>query len=413
MFKLKKHPIALTIGALMAAPAFADVSTEGIIYQADQTEAQANINQVSVDALPQAAAVIQIDSSATGNTAVHNIGTVIQGAVSGIGGVTIDPTGATATNLGSAAFDGSFPGTTLVTPPTITDLSAYTDQTTGEAPYAYTIFGTDSNNYGLVLQDGQQHSQGVIIQATGLESTNAIAVQDSLTNPDLLANADAETAAATLGGTLSFTLQDYNNAAAAGQGPVVVNYDDGLLTINYDGANDVQIGGGLFAEPTNAEGNLAFVQQGGELVFSMINNGGVDIDAIDSFVGTGDSNNLALVIQDATNSYASVGQQGSLNSVVVLQNGDNNAAESYQFEDALGSPTSNYSLIAQVGNFNLAQTYQQGTTNSAYVWQLGDGNISEVDQAANGAIAFVYQSNSAGGGAAATGNYASIYQHSL
>ena len=409
MLRLKKHALALAVGALVAGPAFADPTTEGVIYQADQTGALANINQVPVDDLAQSAAILQVDTSGTGNADANNIGTVIQGAVTGAGGVTIDPSGATATSVTSDAFVG-IPGATDVAPPTVIDLTGYTDLN-GETPYAYTIFGTASNNYGLILQNGQQHSQAVVIQSTGAESTAAIAAQDSLTDAGLAANADAETASATVGGTVSMALQDYNNAAAAGQGPVVVNFDDGVLTVNYDGANDVQIGGGgLFAEPASAEGNLAFVTQGGHLTFNMLN-GGVTIDTDDDFAGTDDTNNLALVIQNSTNGYASVGQQGQLNSAAVLQNGDSNAAESYQYQGDLDTPISNYSLIAQVGNFNLAQTYQGGTTNSAYVWQLGDGNISQVDQAANSTIAFVYQSNNAAGGAPGTGNYASVYQH--
>lgn len=412
----KKQALFVALGAMFAAPAFADAgSTEGIIYQADQTSAQANINQIVIDGLPQAAAILQIDTTGTGNQGTNNIGTVIQGAVSGSNAnVTIDSTGALPTSVTTGLLSG-VPGTADFAAPAITDLSGYTDAATGGAPYGYSVQGQTSNNYGLVLQNGQQQSQAIVIQATSAEVDAAIAAQNSLNDSTLPANADTTTASATIGGTFSLTVNDYNNGAAAGVGPVVVNFSAGALTVNYDGANDVAIGGALFSEPSNSEGNLAVVTQGGH-IGPITNINGVSIDIDDSFAGTGQTNNEALALQVGTNGYASIGQQGSLNSAIVIQNGDSNIAESYQYEDANGSPTNEFSLIAQVGNNNITQAYQGGTFNSSYVFQNGDGNVAIVDQdvvaSAGGGVAFIYQSNAAGGAAVATGNYASVYQRS-
>jgi hypothetical protein len=405
----KKHSFAIALGLLSAAPAFADATTtEGIIYQADQTGAQANINQVVVEGAAQAAAILQIDSTATGNADTHNIGTVIQGAVGGNATVAVDASGASASNSATALLSG-VAGTADYVAPTIVDLSAYADQATGAAPYGYTVQGTTSSNYGLVVQNGQQKSQAVVIQATSAEVDAAIPAQAALNDANLPANADADAASATIGGTFAQSATDSNSGQS-----VVVKYTGGALTVNYDGTNDVAVGGGLFAEPTNADGNLAVINQGGHIGSITTANGGT-IDADDSYAGTGETKNQALALQSGTNSYASIGQQGQLNSALLVQNGDSNFAESYQYEGDLGSPANEFSLIAQVGNFNISQVYQSGTFNSSYVFQNGDGNVAVVDQAvasAGGAVSFIYQSNAANGGAVSTGNYASVYQRS-
>ncbi|SEQ14349.1 hypothetical protein SAMN04488038_10485 [Solimonas aquatica] len=412
---LKKHSIALVLGAMIAAPAaFADdTATQGIIYQADQTGAVANINQVQADGLPQAAAILQIDSSGTGNADVANIATVIQGAAAGAAGqVTVDSTGA-AFNSDTTDAVAGLAGVTDFTGPTVPDLSAYTDQNTGAAPFQVNVVGGSQNNYGLIVQDGQQKSQAIVIQATGLEVDNAIAAQNSLTNGDIAANGDTDTASATAGGAFTLTVQDYNSQAV-GQGEVVVNFADGTYSIDLGNGEIALTDLSNYVEPDNAEGNLAVITQGTHLTFSTIN--GVDIDVDDSFAGSDVTNNQALALQNGTNGYVGIGQQGSFNTALALQNGDSNFIETFQYEGDSGSPLNEFALVAQVGNNNIAQTYQAGAVNSSYVFQIGDGNVAQVDQStdvagASGAIAFVYQSNAAAGADFVTGNYASVYQH--
>ncbi len=407
----KKHSIAIVIGAMFVAPvAFADdTSTEGVIYQADQTGNTASINQIVTEGVPQAAAIIQADLNANGTTENNNFAAVLQGVGSGDGGVTIEPDGTTASN---AATDGAaaVTGAAEVLPPLISSLADYTDGRTGAAPYEFLFQGVDSNNYGVVYQDHQQLSQALVVQSRSDEADAIIPNQASLVSADIAANDGAPT----LDGTVVATLQ---NPATGND--TVVTYSGGELLVNFDGANDLSLGGDAYVEPDNVSGNVAFVTQGAPLTFTPINPGTEPADGLeDAFLGGDDALNKALVIQAATNSYAFIGQQGQRNNSIIVQNNDadgQNVAESFQYTDPDGEVvTDSYSLIAQSGNFNIAQVYQTGvedTFNSSYVFQLGDGNIANVDQFGQQAIAFVYQSNTGEGADFGTGNFASIYQH--
>jgi hypothetical protein len=422
MLKFKKHALAIAVGVLFAAPAFADQSGEGIIYQQDQTNAQATINQVTDDGLPQAAAILQTDvGGALSNAQSNNIATVIQGAVDGANpNVTIDPTGLLPSNTTSTSGNlGTYSSAVgvIVAP----DL---TDNNTGNAAFAYTVSGQTSNNYALVMQNSQVQSNATVIQANSGEVDNAIAAQESLTDqtlPGTAANAGGPTANLFDNGTsLSASLTDNNNS-----NPVVVSFTGGALTFNYDGTNDIQLDDGVVfanADGAPSSGNLAIIGQGQHLTFTIANPGvgNNSIDNDDSGIGANPTTNMALVIQDGTNGYASIGQQGTFNTAAVLQVGDSNFAETYQYDDGNSSPTGMYSFIGQAGNTNVAQVYQAGAYDSSSVYQLGDGHTALVDQvltataAGQGAIAFIYQSGpDAGvpGAAAGSGNFASIYQH--
>lgn len=408
----RKHSMAIVLGAMFVAPvAFADeTSTEGVIYQADQTGNTASINQIVTEGVPQAAAIIQADLNVNGTTDNNNYAAVLQGIGSGDGGVTIEPDGTTATN---AATDGAaaVAGAAEVLPPVVSSLAAYLDERSGVAPYEYLFLGVDSNNYGLVYQDHQQLSQALVVQARSDETDAIIPNQASLGSTDIAANADTPTAD---GATIVATLQ--NPASAI---DTVITYTGGALLVNYDGANDLLLGEAAYVEPDNVSGNLAFVTQGALLTFNTLNEGTDDFaDLEDAFTGGDDALNKALVIQAATNSYAFIGQHGQRNNSIIVQNSDgegNNVAESFQYTDVDGDiVTDSYSLIAQSGNFNIAQVYQTGledTFNSSYLFQFGDGNIANVDQFGQQAVSFVYQSNNAAGGDFGLGNYASVYQH--
>ncbi len=413
----RKNAIAVVLGAMFAVPAIADdTASEAVIYQYDQAGATASINQVLNEVnLPQAAAIIQSDSKDGVDDASDslNYAAVIQGAVdTGNGGVAIDATGLTATNVGSDMLSGinganDFAGVELIQPD---------DIFTGATPFTYELLGQASNNYGVIMQDSQSESQAIIVQSTGAEADAIIPNQNSLlSDSSIPANSDATYVAPTADGTVAVNLYD-----AVSDSDVVVSFIDGEMAVS--GLTDVIVGESLFAEPATSEGNLAFIRQGAPLAFSNLNAGTGDIDIEDAFDGTEASVNLAAIIQSSTDSFAQIGQQGQRNSSVILQNDGSsalgsNAAESFQYTNANDeAPTDEFSLIAQVGGFNVAQTYQAGSFNTSYVYQTGDGNVSVVDQAglADGvtqAVAFVYQSNGADAGEVNTGNYASVYQH--
>ncbi|AXQ30350.1 hypothetical protein D0B54_17465 [Solimonas sp. K1W22B-7] len=407
----KKHSMALVLGAMFVAPvAFADeTSTEGVIYQADQTGNTASINQIVTEGVPQAAAIIQTDLNVNGTTDNNNYAAVLQGIGSGDAGVTIADDGTTASN---AATDGAaaIAGAAEVLPPLVSSLADYVDERSGVAPYAYTFLGVDSNNYGLVFQDHQQASQALVVQARSDETDAIIPNQASLISADIVANDGSPT----VDGTVLATLQNPSSG-----NDTIVTYTAGELLVNYDGANDLLLGEAAYVEPDNVSGNLAFVTQGALLTFNTLNEGTDDFaDLEDAFTGGDDALNKALVIQATVNSYAFIGQHGQRNNSIIVQNSDgdgNNVAESYQYTDADGDiVTDSYSLIAQSGNFNIAQVYQAGledTFNSSYLFQFGDGNIANVDQLGQQAVSFVYQSNNAAGGDFGLGNYASVYQH--
>jgi hypothetical protein len=408
----KKHKIAIVLGAMFMAPAaFADeTSTEGVIYQADQTGNTASINQIVTEAVPQAAAIIQVDINVNATTDNLNYAAVLQGVGSGDAGVTIADDGTTASN---AATDGAaaVAGAAEVLAPIVSNLADYLDERSGVAPYAYTFLGVDSNNYGLVYQDHQQLSQATVVQARSDETDAIIPNQASLFSSEIAANADTPTAD---GAAVIATLQN-----PASGNDTVVTYSAGELLVNYDGANDLLLGEAAYAEPDNVSGNLAFVTQGALLTFNTLNDGTDDFaDLEDAFTGGDDALNKALVIQAAVNSYAFIGQHGQRNNSIVVQNSDGdgaNVAESFQYTNPDAEiVTDSYSLIAQSGNFNIAQVYQTGVTdtfNSSYLFQFGDGNIANVDQSGQQAVSFVYQSNNAAGADFGTGNYASVYQH--
>lgn len=407
----KKHSLVIALGAMFAVPAFADATAEAIIYQADQTDATANINQVIVDGIPQSAAILQLDALATGDR-VNNYATVIQGNTSGSGsGVTVDPTGTTANNVGTDA--GALLGAGEIAPYAAPDLTAYTDQQTTLAPFESQIIGVDSFNYALTYQDHQSGSSALVVQALGADLGVQVPEQASLANGDIPANAG-----------------DIVNPLEAGDGTVVsIGHDyvsdlDVTTTFDTGGALTVDYGAASGpatlsdADSVESSSNVAIITQGANLDFTSANSNTVAADLADVFDGTDVSNNVALVIQASIDSYARIGQQGTLNTSIVYQKSDadgSNVAESYQYSNDV-APIQEFSLISQNGNFNVAQSYQAGTTNSSYVFQFGDGNTSVVDQfgvddAVGGAVAFVYQSNSAAGGGFNTGNYASIYQH--
>lgn len=425
MFKFKKRVLAIAAGALFAVPAFADQSAEGVIYQQDQTGAVANINQVADDGLPQAAAILQINTGAALDTATvtSNVATVIQGVVDGgNANVSIDSTGLvfsnTATDNGVGLSYASAPTVSLTA---TVDL---TDNITGNPAFAYSVTGQTSNNYGLVIQNSQIKSNATVIQANSAEVDNAVNAQNSLTNadlaPDNVLNA-AGTPLFTVGSGLTANLIDSNNANG-----VQISFTGGTLTVTTDGASPLALDpAATFASADAAPtgGNIALIQQGNELAFTIVNPGigNNAVDAVDSFNGDGgDTSNVALAIQDGTNGYVSIGQQGFLNTAAVIQAGDSNLAETYQYDDGNGSPNNLFSLIAQVGNSNVAQVYQAGAFNSSSVYQIGDGHVALVDQnvaatgAGQGAVAFIYQSGPDAGGPGAVqgqGNFASIYQH--
>lgn len=396
----KKTSIAVVAGLMFAAPAaYADVSTEALVYQADQTNSLATINQVIVDATPQTAVILQLDGLASEGSG--NIATVVQGTPTGDGGVTVDETGVTASN---EAAEAAAPGAAEVVPYAAPDLTAYEDAQTGVAPYASVILGTDSNNYGLVYQDHQTGSVATIIQATGVESDTQAAAQNASSNGDIAAN----------GGDIANQYADGTFAALLTDGvsgnEVTVTYGDANFTINY-GLDDLT----LSEEDTeNSQGNVAIITQGANLTFASINENTVADDLADLFEGGDTSANQAIAIQTGSNGYVRIGQQGTLNGSVVFQKSDadgKNVAESYQYSsDLVDSTEQELSLISQVGNFNVAQVYQAGITNSSYVLQSGDGNVAVVDQLGTGAVAFVYQSNAAAGADYSTGNVASVYQ---
>jgi hypothetical protein len=231
----KKHSLAIVVGAMFVAPAaFADdTASVGVIYQVDQTTSLANINQSQLDGSPQAAAILQIDSAHGGTTDNNNIGTVIQGLVTGAGGVAVDETGGIFSNTTTDLIDGGTAGVAAWVAPTIQVLADY-ETDNAVVPYQFNIVNPDQSNYGLVLQNGQIESQAIIIQASGAESDAAIAAQFSLNSngTDLPANADSETRAGTIGDTLALTVLDYSGQAA-GETEVVVTYGDGTFTVNY------------------------------------------------------------------------------------------------------------------------------------------------------------------------------------
>lgn len=406
----KKHSLAIVLGAMFAMPAFADATAEGIIYQVDQTGANASINQVIADGKPQSAAILQLDALNSNGT--NNLAAVIQGNTAGGGdGVTVDPTGVTGANNGANA--GALVGAGAITPFGAPDLTGYVDQQTGLAPFESQVLGVASFNYALNYQDHQSGSSSVIVQALGADlGVQLVDGQASLANPDIAANAgEIANPFAANDGTVVSVGHDYVTDFA-----VTTTYDSsGVLTVDYGAASGAATLSD--ADANESSSNVAVVTQGTSLSFTAANSTTVADELADAFEGGESSNNVALAIQATTNSYARIGQQGTLNTSVVYQKSDAdgaNVAESYQYS-ADAAPTQEFSLISQNGNFNVAQTYQGGTTNSSYVFQFGDGNTSVVDQLGTadlgGAVAFVYQSNSAGGAAYNTGNYASIYQH--
>lgn len=412
----RKHSMAMVLGAMFVAPvAFADeAATEGVIFQANQTGNAASINQIVTEGAPQAGAIIQVDSLIGGATDTLNYAAVLQGTPSGDAGVTIEPDGTTATNTAIDNASG-VAGAAEVLAPLVASLADLEDELTGEAPFAQTFFGVDSNNYGLIFQDKQQLSKAIVVQARSDEADEIIPDQASLVSSDIAANEGSPT----VDGTILAIVSDFNNPSTE---EVVVTYTGGTFLVNYDGANDLDLfvaGGG---EPDNVSGNLAFVTQGAPLTFNNLNNeGDGSVEALeDAFEGGEESLNNAVLVQASTNSYGSIGQQGVRNNSVILQTNSsdgegNNVAESYQYTSPDGDlVTDSFSLIGQAGNFNIAQVYQTGieeTFNSSIVFQLGDGNIAHVDQSAQQAIAFVYQSNAAGLGEFGSGNFASVYQH--
>ncbi|MGQ0698574.1 MAG: hypothetical protein ACT4PZ_10060 [Panacagrimonas sp.] len=407
----KKHSIALVLGAMCAAPAaFADdLSTEGVIYQADQTGSIASINQV-VNETPQAAAILQIDTGVVLGDETFNSAIVLQGLTAGNGGVTIDDNGNNPTNAAVELFVDFGVGV-----PTFPVAEDYTDGLTGGVPNQFLLLGTTSDNYSVIIQDGQRLSRAAVIQASDLTAETVIPLQDSLFNSDLPGNGDALQVTAD-GATIIGTLIDVNRDEAE----VIVSYTGGEVAI--DGIGDSFVLGEAFIAPLDeAEGNLAVVTQGAALTFANLNNEGFSVDALEDPLLGEETTNTALVIQGGINGFARIGQQGLLNNsaIVQLSDGDGtNVAESYQYTDendlaGAGETSQNFSFTGQAGNFNLAQTFQAGTINSSTVLQYGDGNIATVDQNAINAVAFVYQSNAAGGGAELTGNVASIYQYAV
>lgn len=419
MSNFKKSVFALTVSAMFAAPAAFAASSEGVIYQVDQIGSQAAISQVADDNLPQGAAIIQTDANQVNSgNATNNIATVIQGAVTdGTGPVTVDATGLFASSTGAATAAGGIAGVTMTDSSTpVFGAPNLADGLTGNNAYAYTVTGTSSNNYALTVQDHQIGSSANVVQGNTAEIDNAVINQNALANADLPATT-AGTANPYAGGAgLSYTA-----AAAFNGADVVVTATAGTLTINYDG-NDLNVadaGNSSFADSDAAPaiGNLAYVTQGLDLSFTVIN-GGRTVTATDADT-SGTTTNFALAIQDGTNGYAAIGQQGTLNTAIALQTGDSNAVEAYQYNsDDYGAATGNFSLTTQGGNSNIAQTFQAGSYSTALVTQFGDGQVSLVDQQSNataagqGPVAFVYQSgvNNGAGAAAGSGNYASIYQ---
>lgn len=405
----KKHTLALVLGAMVAAPAaFADdQSTEGVIYQADQTGSLASINQIANET-PQAAAIMQIDVDGAildGGPGLNNA-VIMQGATTGNGGVTIEEDGSTASNI--AIEDFADYG---VAAPVVSVLADYADQLTGGTPTQYLLQGQTSDNYAVVVQNGQGLSQAAVFQANDETLEALIPQQNSLFNDTLEANAQDGVATAD-GTTVNGYLYDTNRDTS-----VAITYTGGEVGIADSLGNEFVVGEGLYAPFTEAEGNIAFVTQGAPLTFSKLNSEEFSTEDLADANAEAETLNRALVIQGGVNSYARIGQHGNNNSSGIVQlTGDDgeNVAESYQYTDENGLvsdvPVGNFSLIAQAGDFNLAQTYQTGENNTSYVYQYGVGNISTVDQNAIGAVAFVYQS-SAGDGGVATGNIASVYQY--
>ena len=393
----KKHVFIIAVGAMFSVPAFADATSEGVIYQIDQDLSNASINQVVDDGLATFAAIEQIDSTTAGATT--NTATIVQGSSDGSAAVEVDSTGAFATNNATTLFNGVVdangnPINATGSSFAVNDLSGYTDAYTGDVPFAYTVTNTSSNNYAVVSQDGQTNAQALIIQASSEETDVQIPLQTSL---------------AAMGGIVDFHLIDNNQAAQ----DIEVTYTGDAITIGGLLVNGVTLNG--FADPGIAGvfGNIGVIAQGADLSNAITPNG-VTLDIDQGPQGTVGDSEVALIIQASTNSYAFIGQNGSNDSAAIIQNQDSNYAEILQYS-AAGDMASNnnFAFTSQIGNFNLSQTYQSGSYNDAYVFQFGDGNIAAVDQLGNNAIAFVYQSNTVGGGDVATGNNASIYQHAV
>ena len=392
----KKHVFIIAVGAMFSVPAFADATSEGVIYQIDQALSNASINQTVEDGVATFAAIEQIDSTTAG--AGTNNAAVIQGSSDNSAAVEVDSTGAFATNNATTLFNGvtdaaGNPINATGSSFAVNDLSAYTDAFTGDVPYAYTVTNTSSNNYAVVSQDGQTNASALIVQASSEETDVQVPLQASL---------------AAMNGVVDFLMTDNNQAADV---EVIYTGD----TIEIDGLLGTGVTLFGFADPGigGVFGNIAVIAQGADLSNAITPNG-VTLDIDQGPQGTVGDTEVALILQASTNSYAFIGQTGSNDSAAIIQNLDSNYAEILQYSaDGDMASNNNFAFTSQIGNFNLAQTYQSGSYNDAYVFQFGDGNIAAVDQLGNNAVAMIYQSNTAAGGDVATGNNASIYQHTV